>query len=490
MKKLNFYILSLLGLWLIVGLSCSRSAKNSEKPMNVLFITIDDLRPTLGCYNAPLIKSPNIDAIASEGIIFERAYCQAAICGPSRPSFLSGLRPDSTGVYGFKKTFREKAPDVLTLPELFKNNGYLTTYYGKVFHSEKKDPQSWSRPGNQTEPKNWRGYILDESNFIDSVNIATPGPPQYGPAFEMADAPDSAYPDSWIADSAIKILEEVAVSGEPFFLGVGFIKPHLPFVAPKKYWDMYNPEDIQLPEYRTKPVGSPLYSISYPGSITTRYSGFEDPKKVNDEMMLKLNHGFLATISFVDAQFGRLINRLKELDLYDNTLIVVLGDHGQKVGEYGAYNKNSNFEIDARAPLIVSCPGKRDKGLRTNALVELVDIYPSVCELVGIEKPGHLQGTSFNQLWEHPDMEWNDYAFSQRQVDAYLGNTMRTDRYRFVLWTLFEDRDSIVAIELYDHETDPLETINIAPNPENKELIDKLLEEYYPAWERSLQTGK
>ena len=490
MHKKSLYILFLSGLCLFTGLSCTRTSKSGEQPMNVLFITIDDLRPTLGCYDAPLIKSPNIDAIASEGIIFERAYCQAAICAPSRPSFLSGLRPDSTGVYGFKKTFREKAPYVVTLPELFKNNGYLSTYYGKVFHSEKPDPQSWSREGHITEPKNWRGYVLDENNFIDSVSIATPGPPQYGPAFEMADAPDEAYPDSWIADSAINVLEEVAITGQPFFLAVGFIKPHLPFVAPKKYWDMYNPEDIPLPEYRTRAVGSPLYSIDYPGGITTRYAGFEDPDKVSDEMMLKLNHGFLASISFVDAQFGRVINKLKELDLYDNTLIVVLGDHGQKVGEYASYMKNSNFEIDARAPLIVNCPAKRDKSIRTRALVELVDIYPSVCELTGMEKPGHLQGTSFNELWEHPDMEWEDYAFSQRQVDKYLGNSMRTDRYRFVLWTLFEDRDSIAAIELYDHETDPLETKNIATNPENKELIDKLLAEYYPAWERSLQTGK
>ncbi len=490
MKKLNFYILSVLGLCLFVGLSCTRTTKKSDKPMNVLFITIDDLRPTLGCYNAPLIKSPNIDAIASEGIIFERAYCQAAICAPSRPSFLSGLRPDSTGVYGFIKTFREKAPNVVTLPELFKNNGYLSTYYGKVFHSEKPDPQSWSREGNITEPPAWRGYVLEESKRDDSIQIATPGPPQYGPAFEMADAPDSAYPDSWIADSAILVLEEVAETGQPFFLAVGFIKPHLPFVAPKKYWDLYDPAEIHIPEYRVMPEGSPLYSIDRPGGITTRYSGFEDPKHVSEKMTLKLNHGFLASISFVDAQFGRVIDRLKELGLYENTLIVVLGDHGQKVGEYGAFMKGSNFEIDTRAPLIMNCPGKRDKAKRTNALVEMVDIYPSICELTDIEKPAHLQGTSLNALWETPNMKWEDYAFSQRKDGGYLGNAMRTDRYRFVLWTLFEDRDSIVAIELYDHETDPLETLNIAPNPENKELVDKLLTEYYPAWERSLQTGK
>jgi arylsulfatase A-like enzyme len=490
MKKINFYILSLLGLCLFVELSCTKTTKKSDKPMNVLFITIDDLRPTLGCYDAPLIKSPNIDAIASEGIIFERAYCQAAICAPSRPSFLSGLRPDSTGVYGFIKTFREKAPNVVTLPELFKNNGYLSTYYGKVFHSDKPDPQSWSREGHITEPKAWRGYVLKESKMLDSIAIATPGPPQYGPAFEMADFPDEAYPDSWIADSAINVLEEVAITGQPFFLAVGFIKPHLPFVSPKKYWDMYNPEDIQLPDYRTEPVGSPLYSIDIPGGITTRYSGFEDPKKVNDEMMLKLNHGFLASISFVDAQLGRVIDKLKELGLYDNTLIVVLGDHGQKVGEYGAFMKGSNFEIDTRAPLILNCPGRRDKGIRTNALVELVDIYPSVCELAGIEKPAHLQGTSLNALWETPNMKWEDYAFSQRKEDKYLGNAMRTDKYRLVVWSLFEDRDSIVAIELYDHETDPLETLNIAQSHENKELVDKLVAEYYPAWEKSLQTGK
>ena len=188
-----------------------------------------------------------------------------------------------------------------------------------------------------------------------------------------------------------------------------------------------------------------------------------------------LNHGHLASISFVDSQFGRLINRLKLLGLYENTLVVVLGDHGQKVGEYGAFNKNSNFEIDTRAPLIVSCPGKRNRALRTDALVEMVDIYPSVCELAGIEKPGHLQGSSFNALWENPGMEWKDFAFSQRKSGEYLGNSMRTDRYRLVVWTLFENRDSIVTLELYDHHADPGETENIAGNPGNESLVNRLL---------------
>lgn len=486
--KSTINLLSLLIILFIV-FSCKQADK-STKPMNVLFITIDDLRPTLGCYNAPLIQTPNIDKLASEGMVFNRAYCQAAICAPSRPSFLSGLRPDSTGVYGFKKTFREKAPNVVTLPELFKNKGYFSTYYGKIFHSDKPDPQSWSREGHITEPTAWRGYVLKESQIEDSISIATPGPPRYGPAFEMADAPDGAYPDSWIADSAINVLEEVALTGQPFFLAVGFIKPHLPFVAPKKYWDLYNPADIKIPEYREMPDGSPLYSINRPGGITTRYSGFDDRNHVSEEMTLKLNHGFLASISFVDAQFGRVIDKLKELDLYDNTLIVVLGDHGQKVGEYGAFMKSSNFEIDTRAPLILNCPGKRDKGQRTNALVELVDIYPSVCELIGIEKPAHLQGTSLNALWNNPEMEWTDYAFSQRKEDKYLGNAMRTDRYRLVVWSLFENREQIEAIELYGLQNDPGETRNIAKEPENKELLDNLLAEYHVAWAKSLETSK
>ena len=468
--------------------SCGHLAK--DRPMNVLFITIDDLRPTLGCYHAPLIKTPCIDAVAAEGMLFERAYVQAAICAPSRPSFLTGLRPDSTGVYGFDIHFRENVPWVVTLPELFKQNGYLTTYYGKVFHSDKKDPRSWSRPGNQCEPANWRAYVLEENNLLDSINRVTPGPPRFGPAYEMADAPDSAYPDSWIADSAIRVMEEVAKTGQPFFLAVGFIKPHLPFVAPKKYWDLYDPEEIELPGYRERATGSPEYAITYPGSITTRYSGFSDPVRVSKEMMRTLNHGHLASISYADAQFGRVISRLKQLGLYENTLIVVLGDHGQKVGEYGAFNKNSNFEIDTRAPLIVSCPGKRNRASRTEALVEMVDIYPSVCELTGMEKPGHLQGSSFNALWDKPEMEWKDYAFSQRKSGKYLGNSMRTDRYRLVVWTLFEHRDSIVSLELYDHQADPMETENISGNPGNKDLVSRLLTEYHIAWEKSLQVKK
>ena len=204
MKSLTIVCFTAIAVIILTLNSCKENQESTEAPMNVLFVTIDDLRPTLGCYNAALVKTPNIDKIASEGLLFERAYCQAAICAPSRPSFLSGLRPDSTGVYGFQKTFREKAPNVVTLPELFKNNGYLSTYYGKVFHSEKPDPQSWSREGNITEPPVWRGYVLEESLFEDSINRNTPGPPQYGPAIEMADAPDEAYPDSWIADSAIR----------------------------------------------------------------------------------------------------------------------------------------------------------------------------------------------------------------------------------------------------------------------------------------------
>lgn len=438
--------------------------------LNVLFIAIDDLRPELACYGQSEIHSPNIDRLAREGLLFERAYCQQAVCSPSRTSLLTGLRPDATGVHNLTTHFRENIPEVVTLPQYFKTQGYHTEWWGKIYHARLFDSLSWTTQGLTFEPAaNWRAYVLEENNRIAESRGGR------GPAFEKADVPDNAYPDGKIADRAIASLRSLSQSRQPFFLAVGFLKPHLPFNAPSRYWDLYDPSTIRIPAFQSLPAGAPALAGHNSGELRA-YAGIPGEGLLTEKQSVELIHGYRACVSYTDAQVGRLLDELRRTGLDRNTIVILWGDHGWKLGEYGMWVKHTNFEYDTHAPLIVRKPGAEGVGKSTRALVEFVDIYPSLCEMAGLPVPRNLPGRSFAPLLDRPDQKWKTAAFSQypRGGDI-MGYSMRTDRYRFTRWQKRADPEKIVAYELYDLENDPQGLVNIAERPESGVVIRELM---------------
>ncbi len=459
--------------------------------MNVLFIAVDDLRPQLGCYGHSQILSPNIDRLASQGLLFERAYCQQAVCAPSRSSLLSGLRPDSSRVHDLYTPLRTVQPDVLTLPQHFKNNGYTPISLGKVYHHRTKDdPQGWSeRSWGPRGP--FAGYVLKENQELVR-QLRESLPPERkrrarGPATESADAPDNAYADGKTADEASQRLR--ALKDRPFFLAVGFLKPHLPFVCPQKYWDLYRREDIQLAKNPSPPGGAPKIAFTNWGELRG-YSDMPKDGPVPDDQARTLIHGYYACVSFVDAQVGRVIDELGRLGLRTNTVVVLWGDHGWKLGEHGMWCKHTNFELDTNAPVILSVPGMRSAGRRTAALVEFVDIYPTLAQVCGLAVPEHCQGTSMAPLLRNPDQQWKTAAFSQyprgRNV---MGYTMRTRRWRYTEW-IDRRTDTAIARELYDHKYDRRENVNVVEGPENAETVSTLAGMMTRGWRGAMPPGR
>lgn len=443
-------------------------SKKGQKAMNVLFIAVDDLRPELGCYGNNSVISPHIDQMARNGLLFERAYCQQAVCSPSRTSLLTGLRPDSTHIYDLQTHFRSTVPQVVTLPQFFKQNGYHTEWWGKIFHAALLDSISWTRQGMRHEPEdNWRAYESEESIEIANENNGN------GPSFEKVDVPDNAYPDGKIADSAIEALSQLKNKEQPFFLAVGFYKPHLPFNVPKKYWDLYQPADISLPEHRHPPANVPEIALTNWGELRS-YSDIPQKGDLTSAKSIQLIHGYRASVSYTDAQVGRLLLELKKQGLDKNTIVILWGDHGWKLGDYGDWAKHTNFEIDARVPLIVSTPDMKSRGETTKALVELVDIYPTLCDLTGLPMPDHLQGLSFAPLLDNSGLPWKEAAFSQYPRGQVMGYSMRTERYRFTRWQTINNPSEVEALELYDLHNDPDAMVNIADFHENKEIVQQL----------------
>lgn len=454
-----------------------------KKKPNVLFLVVDDLRTQLGCYGIPWVHSPNIDKLAEESLLFERAYCQQSVCAPSRCSVLSGCRPDTTGIYGLQTPLREGMPDVLSMPEHFKNNGYETVSIGKVYHHAKDDLQGWSKEPFQS-PGDWkgRGYLTDEAiEAITQVDkeMEAKGSKRrgLGPAFEAADVADDAYHDGKDAMAATAELKRLSKSDKPFFLGMGFHKPHLPFNAPKRYWDLYDPEKLPLAPNRFEPEGVTEFSLLNFGELRG-YFGIPKKGDIPEKTARNLIHGYCACVSYMDAQLGKVIDELKRLGLWEDTVIVLWGDHGWKLGEHNSWCKHTNFEIDTRAPLMARKPGMQAQGQKTDALVEFVDMYPALCELCGIEVPEHCEGTSFAPLLDTPKLPWKEGAFSQypRKRNQIMGYAIRTDRYRYIEWL---DRESgeVQATELYDHSKDGQEDVNIASSADPgliKELSGKL----------------
>lgn len=556
MKKILIPIVILLVGYMAYALAYSEQSnevaevKPTTKP-NVLFIAIDDLRPELGCYGSEVAKTPNLDKLAETGIRFNRAYCQQAICGPSRASLMTGSRPESIGVIENYADFRELNPDIVTLPQHFKENGYETVYCGKIYHGKYTDPNhSWSRQPAEDQvgvpkPNLIGGYALPENQEIAQKRKAWAKATyaQYGksaiyglgrgPAYECADLPDHAYNDGYNTDLAIATMKDMLKkdSDKPFFLGLGFVRPHLEWLAPKKYWDMYDPEQIPLTDELDAPENGAAMGLHASFELRVR-DGIPKSGKIDPKLSRKLKHAYLASVSYVDAQVGRMMKALEEAGQLDNTIVIVWSDHGWHLGDKGIWGKATNYEIATRVPLIISTPDMvaKNRGASSDALVELVDMYPTLCELAGLSTPKHLEGHSFVPLLENPKLDWKSAVFSQypnpalrewaanplsdgmretffgpliKEVEGriktqqkekwnrdffenfLMGYSMRTDKYRMIVWKDRRDKEAEpVFVELFDHDTDPKETTNIAEA--NPEIVAQLMLKFKAGWKGNL----
>jgi iduronate 2-sulfatase len=463
-----------------------RAQEAAPPRRNVLFIAVDDLRPQLRCYGHEQMISPNLDRLAASGTAFLRTYCQQAVCAPSRASLLSGCRPDTTRVYDLRTPLRTTMPDVVTLPQLFKENGYRSISLGKVYHHGKRDdPQAWSEDP-WGPPNAFPGCVAEEKRAL-LQRLRDEAPDQQarsrvrGPATEAGDLPDSAYADGMLTDRAIETLQ--AVKGEPFFLAVGYYKPHLAFACPKRYWDLYPREEIDLADNPFRPKGAPDIALHNWGELRA-YHDIPKQGPLSDEQARELIHGYYACTSFIDAQVGRLLDELDRLGLRENTVIALWGDHGWNLGEHGLWCKHCNYETSVHSPLLISAPGQRAAGQPANALTEFVDIYPTLAELCGIPLPQHLEGMSLVPLMNDPQTPWKRAAFSQYPRGGnVMGYSMRTDRYRYTEW--IRAGEEVVARELYDHQEDPGENVNIADAAENAETVQQLSQWLDEGWQAS-----
>jgi arylsulfatase A-like enzyme len=449
----------------------------------VLFLVSDDMRPQLGCYSDRLVQSPNLDRLAARGMVFTRSYCQQALCSPSRISLLSGRRPTTTGIREIGPTLRSHLPDVVTLPQYFKNHGWFTRSLGKVFHIGIDDPDSWSVPSWVSRSPRYgpanaalvRKYAQDLRRAGKPVPQKGKDLPFYrGPAFEAVDCGDDDLVDGNIAAEGIKALRQVATRpDQPFFLAIGFLNPHVPWVSPKKYWDLYNPANIPLPDNQFLPHNAPAFAARS-GDDFYWYSNVPRDRKITPEFGRQCLHGYLAAISYVDACVGRLLDELDRLGLRDNTLVVFWGDHGYYMGEHSWWGgKHNNYEGATRAPLIVAVPGMKAPGQKCAALVEFVDIYPSLVQLCGLSPAEGVEGMSFKPQLDDPRLlRPGKVAFSEYPKGGNLGIAMRTDRYRYVEWT--NQAGKLVVRELYDHQADPQENENIAVDAKNDPLMAEL----------------
>lgn len=478
------FAIAFLSAWRSSAEETQSASSRSPGRLNVLFLISDDLRPELGCYGNSIIQTPSIDRLAAGGMVFTRAYCQQSVCSPSRTSVMTGVRPDTSKVWDLNTHFRKALPNVVTLPQLFKRNGYTTQGLGKIYHGSKlDDAPSWSRPSiAAARPLLGNGFVA-----MDAADAPIPlTKTDRGPAFRIARHPPNGGSDGRVADEAIHALRDFKESGEPFFLAVGFRKPHLPFSVPKEYWDLYDPDEIPQATNRFLPKDSPEFAM-VPQNEMWKYSGVPDTSHLPDDYARSLKHGYYAAVSYMDAQLGRVTDELERLGLAGSTIVVLWGDHGWKLGEHDRWCKHSNVEDDTRAPLIISMPGMKNAGTKTQALVEFVDIYPTLAELAGLQLPSHLEGLSLLPLLDDPNREWKPAAFSQypRSVRRrrLMGYSMRTDRYRFTRWVNRYDKTRVVATELYDHENDPQENENIANDPANAELVAKLAKQWEAGWQ-------
>lgn len=443
---------------IIILLVFKVNAQDQKSAKNVLFIMVDDLRPELNIYDKDHIKSPNIDKLASNGITFKRAYCNVPVCGASRASLLSGIRPTKERFLNYFSSVNEAGPEIKNIVDYFNERGYVTISNNKVTHL-KNDIKSWDE---EWYPKDisWRNYQDPENRILEINN-------KPASAYEKLDINDSVYFDSQTAEKSISDLKKLKDSSNPFFLAVGFVKPHLPFTAPKKYWDLYNRSHIKLPENSKFPETAPAVANHKWGEL--RY--YKDiPKKgpIPDDLAITLIHAYYASVSFVDAQIGKLINALDELKLRENTIIVLVGDHGWSLSDHGLWAKHSNFEVALRVPLIISSPGLK-KNKKTMSIAELVDLYPTLCDLTNGEKPNHLHGHSLLESMNNPSKIFKTKALSRWQK----GETLIRQNLFYTEWEL----PNRTVKMLFDHSVDPNETINLANLKRYNDVVTSLSDE-------------
>ncbi len=449
-------------------------ASQAAQAPNILFIAIDDLRPELGCYGETAIISPNIDRLSATGVTFNRAYCQLAVCNPSRASIMTGLRPDTLKVWDLETDFRDTVPDVQTIPQTFRKYGYYAVSYGKIFHNPRPDNISWDEPHHWPKSSLWSDEAIARRRAYQE-RMRAEGRSEAAiariraQATEIVDKADNEIIDGAIAEQAIRAMRRLAKRPQPFFLAAGFIRPHLPFVVPRKYWELYREDAIPIATNPFLPRDAPPFAMNtmYELRDYWDFAGTPTPLEgsLSVEQQRRLKHGYYASVSYVDALVGRMLAELEDLGLAENTVVVLWGDHGWKLGEHNSWCKQSNYEIDARVPLIIRAPGAKGNGQASDALVEFVDVYPTLCDLAGLPRPDHLEGKSMAPLLSRPAGTIKPAAFNQfRRTHGgapLMGYAMRTDRYRYVEWQNRITRE-VVATELYDQREDPQENTNIA----------------------------
>ena len=524
--------LALMGLTAIPSFAQKEEVR-PQKP-NILFIAVDDLKPILGCYGDKTIKTPNIDRLAKRGTVFTLSYCQQAVCGPTRASLMTGMRPDATKIWDLKTKMRDVNPDILTFPEYLISKGYSTQGLGKIYDvrcvDKDIDKPSWSVPFykdpddyyskitgspslnyqlTETKQRIKKYQIEAKEKGIPKKDVTDYVSKFIKPSVECAEVPDDAYSDGANALKAKDLLIDLSRKKEPFFLGVGFVKPHLPFVAPKKYWDLYQRDEMPIAAFQKQAVNSPPLAyhqaselLSYSdipplASFTDQQPGIDLPVEKQKELI----HGYYACVSYTDAQVGLLLDALDSLGLSKNTIIILWGDHGWHLGDHNLWCKHTNFEQATHAPLLISAPWISPSV--SNSPSEFVDIFPTLCELAGLPIPDHLDGKSLVPAMKDPKVMIKEFAVSQYprtnfKVETerlgysdgeFMGYSLRTEQYRYTLWmkdnfrsTKPFEKELVVASELYDYKTDPLETLNVAGDPEYASTrieMDKKMMEFF-----------
>lgn len=491
---------------------------------NILFIAVDDLKPNINSFGFKEVKTPEIDKLAKSSTIFTSAYCQQAVCGPTRASLLTGLRPDKTQVWDLQTLIRDKNPDIITLPQLLLSKGYQTIGMGKIFDprsvDKMSDALSWSVPFKKKfklasgyEDLAFETYQSSSIKEMEKKGVKMGGGEEAKSeakiSTECLDVPDDAYTDGAMANYAVSQLKELKNASSPFFLAVGFKKPHLPFVAPKKYWDLYDRSKVSLAVWQQKSINGP--KIAYHNSGELR--NFNDiipnettgPKDnllhLAEDKQRELIHGYYACISYIDAQIGKLMNALKENGLDKNTIVVIWGDHGWHLGDHSLWNKHSNFEQATRAPLILSVPGIT-AGKNYTQPTEFVDIYPTLCELVGIPIANYLDGKSLVPALKNNNYPVKEYSISQYPRGAgkgdreTMGYSLRNKKYRFTEWVgnYFNtakpfNKNDIKAIELYDLINDPNETNNLAGSTKMQQILDEMSDQLHAYYAQQYKTA-
>jgi len=534
-------ILSVLCL-LVISNGIIAQQKKSNKP-NILFIAVDDLKPILGCYGNTLVKTPNIDRLAKISTVFNKNYCQQAICGPTRASIMTGTRPDVTQVWNLTTQMRDVNPNVVTLPQYLISQGYETSGIGKIYHPSSAiggvDPVSWSIPylklkesdfpADLGSPANGQ-YQLPETKARMTPEIIAERKKQSkdlasndenpksikGPSVECIDLPDNAYQDGVNALLAKEQIIKLSKGDKPFFMAVGFSKPHLPFVSPKKYWDLYKREDMPIASFQEHSKNGPLIAYHQSGELRNYLDIPEFATLPSDSLRIGLKlekqkeliHGYYAAVSYLDAQVGVLLNTLESLGTLNNTIIVLWGDHGWHLGDHDLWHKHTNFEEATRAPLIIAGPGI--KSGKTNSLTEFVDVFPTICDLAGVPIPNKLDGLSLKPLMLNNSAKVNDYSISQyprklKKLEMIkkgytdykmMGYSLRTDKYRFTIWmNNFTSKQpynesQVYASEMYDYVKDPLEKVNVVNEKDyatiSKELKAKMLDYFKSELEKKI----